>query len=305
VPALNQLLVGVALVAVAVVATAATAAAQVPPNDTSATGELLGGGSGAQVNVGFRSSSPGDNADGRQGRSNSNIVCRLTFDSGSVGNPASLTRDQLQAAYDREVAQGGTSVAVVRVCADQNGNIVSAQVINWTPATPVAVDPAALAATARSWLQFPAPAGDTSPPMRVGTVAQLPTYLFIDNWAPVSQSASAGPVTATVTATPTAQTWKVGGRTVASCDGPGALVETGQAVPADACTWVPEHSSAGQRTRSPAGEPCTNVTVSIAWDVRWTSVGAGGAGGTLAPGTSQATACIVVAEVQAVVRDAG
>jgi len=61
-----------------------------------------------------------------------------------------------------------------------------------------------------------------------GKLFSLPTYLFIDNWAPVSQSATAGPVTATVTARPTAQTWKVGGKTVASCDGPGALVETGQ-----------------------------------------------------------------------------
>src|SRR5262249_7493086 len=159
VPALGEVLAGVALMSLSVLATAATAEAQVPPSDTTATGDLLGGGSGAQVNVGFRSSSPGDNADGRQGRSNSNIVCRLTFDSGSVGNDGSLTRDPLQAAYDREVAQGGTSVAVVRVCADQNGNIVSAQVINWTPGTPVNVDPAELAATARSWLQFPAPAG--------------------------------------------------------------------------------------------------------------------------------------------------
>jgi hypothetical protein len=275
--------------------------AQVPQSDGSATGELLGG-SGAGVNVDFRASDPGEAATaGRRGRSNSNIVCRLTFATGAGRTNESLTQAELQAAYDQQVAAGRDSVAVVRVCADQNGNIVSTQLINWAPGTPIDVDPQVLAATARGWLRFPAPAGETSPPLARGTVAQLPTYLAIDNWAAVSETAAAGPVTATVTARPIRQTWTIDGQVVAECNRAGTLVADGAAAPPEACGWTPEHSSAGQRNRSESGEPCFNVTVTLTWDVRWTSTGAGGAGGVLDGGTSSSVACVVVAEVQAVV----
>jgi hypothetical protein len=222
-----------------------------------------------------------------------------------LGSDASLTQTQLQAAYDREAAQGGSSVAVVRVCSDAAGNIVSTQLIDWAPGTPVDVDPADLAAMAREWLEFPTPAGDMSPPLATGTVAQLPTYMWIDNWDPVSRTATAGPVNATVTATPIRQTWSVGDRQVASCAGPGVAVEEGATAPAEACGWTPEHSSAGERTRSEAtGEPCFNVTVTLTWAVSWTSNVVDGVQG-LPQGTSQSTACVVVAEVQAVVSGGG
>jgi hypothetical protein len=276
------------------------AGAQVPQGDGSATGELLGN-DGAGVNVDFRASDPGETATGgRRGRSNSNIVCRLTFATGSGRTNESLTQEELQAAYDQQVAAGRDSVSVVRVCADQNGNIVSTELINWAPGTPIDVDPEVLAMTARNWLRFPAPAGETSPPLATGTVAQLPTYLAIDNWAAVSETASAGPVSATVTATPVRQAWSIGGDVVAQCDRPGVLVEAGAPAPADACGWTPEHSSAGQRTRSESGEPCFNVTVTMTWDVSWTSNVVDGVQG-LPAGTSSSTACVVVAEVQAVV----
>ena len=295
-------LAGVVLASLFVLGVVIPASGQVPPNDTSATGELLGNQQGAGVTAEFSSARPGNgNGGGGGGGGNSGITCRLTFDSGSLGSDAPLTQDELQAAYDREVGQGGSSVAVVRVCSDEAGNIVSTQLINWTPGTPVAVDPAVLAQMAREWLEFPAPAGETSPPLATGTVAQLPTYLAIDNWADVARTATAGPVSATVTARPVRQAWSIDGTVVAECNRPGVLVESGAPAPAEACGWTPEHSSAGQRTRSASGEPCFNVTVTMTWDVSWTSTGAGGAGGPLDPGTSQSTACVVVAEVQAVV----
>jgi hypothetical protein len=297
-----RVVASVVLASMFVLGVAMPAGSQVPPNDTSATGELLGNQQGAGVTAQFRTSQPGNaGGGGGGGGGNSGITCRLTFDSGSLGSDASLTQDQLQAAYDREVSQGGSSVAVVRVCSDEAGNIVSTELIDWAPGTPVDVDPAVLAQMASDWLEFPLPAGETSPPLATGTVAQLPTYLAIDNWAAVSRTATAGTVSATVTATPIRQTWTVDGAVVAECDRPGVLVEAGAAAPPEACGWTPEHSSAGQRARSASGEPCFSVTVTLAWDVRWTSRGAGGASGVLDEGTSSSLACVVVAEVQAVV----
>ena len=285
---------------------AVPAGAQTPPTDTSATGELLGNQQGAGVTAEFNTGQQGNGnggGGGGGGGDNSGITCRLTFDSGTLGNEASLTQDQLQAAYDREVGQGGTSVAVVRVCSDEAGNIVSTELIDWAPGTPIEVDPQALAEMANEWLEFPNPVGETSPPLATGTVAQLPTYLAIDNWAPVSRTATAGTVSATVTATPLRQTWMIDGEVVAECNRAGVLVEGGAAAPPEACGWTPEHSSAGQPTHSEStGEPCFDVTVTLTWDVRWTSEGANGASGVFDEGgTSQSNACVVVAEVQAVV----
>jgi hypothetical protein len=305
---LRRALTGAALGGLMAVGPALPASGQTPPSDTSATGELLGNQQGAGVTAEFHTSTPttGNGGGGGGGGDNSGITCRLTFDSGSLGSDASLTQEQLQAAYDREAAQGGTSVAVVRVCADEAGNIVSTDLIDWAPGTPVDADPADLAAMAREWLDFPKPAGDMSPPLATGTVAQLPTYMWIDNWDPVSRTATAGPVNATVTATPIRQTWSIDGQQVAACAGPGVVVEQGATAPADACGWTPEHSSAGQRTRSETtGEPCFNVTVTLTWDVTWTSNVVGGVQQLEPDGTSQSTACVVVAEVQAVVSGDG
>jgi hypothetical protein len=283
---------------------AGMAGAQPVPSDTSATGELLGGGGGAAVTADFQPNGNGNGGGGGGGGGrgdNSGITCRLTFATGAGSRSDDLSGEELQAAYDQQVGAGRSSVAVVRICSDEQGTIVSTELIDWAPGTPVQVDPAALAEMAREWLVFPVPSGETSPPLATGTVAQLPTYVAIDNWAAVSRTATAGPVTATVIATPARQTWRVGGEVVVECDGPGVLVEAGATAPPEACAWTPEHSSAGQPTRSESGEPCFDVTITLTWDVRWTSTGAGGAGGPLDDGTRSSRTCIVVAEVQAVV----
>ena len=137
-----RMLAGAVFASLFVLGVAMPAGGQVPPDDTSATGELLGNQQGAGVTAEFRSAQPGNgNGGGGGGGGNSGITCRLIFDSGSLGSDASLTQDQLQAAYDREVSQGGSSVAVVRVCSDEAGNIVSTTLIDWAPGTPVDVDP--------------------------------------------------------------------------------------------------------------------------------------------------------------------
>jgi hypothetical protein len=181
------------------------------------------------------------------------------------------------------------------------------------PATPVAlVDPAVLATSARRSLSFPPPVPRSSPSLETGTYAQLPTYFWIDGWAPVSASASAGPVTATVTATPLHQEWQVrdavrGETEAVSCEGPGQPHDAteGAEEPRPACGWTPRHSSAGQPAEGgSADEPCFPTTVTVAWDVTWTS-NLPGSGGELGAGTSSADVCLVVAEVQAVVSGDG
>lgn len=298
----TRAVVGAALVGQVILATATMAGAQTP-SDTSAVGELLGGGQGAGVTARFDEARPGDGdggGGGGGGGANSGITCRLTIPSSS-GRTDSASDADLQSEFDR-LPEGTETLAVVRICYDEAGNIISVDTIEWAPGVDTNIDPAVLAQMAREWLQFPTPAGDTTPPLATGTVAQLPTYLRIENWQDVSRTATAGPVSATVTARPVRQTWTVGGRQVASCNGPGVAVEDGQAPPADACGWTPEHSSAGQRSRSDSGEPCFNVTITMTWEVSWTSNVVDGVQ-PLPAGTSQSTACVVVAEVQAVVSD--
>jgi hypothetical protein len=283
--------------------------------DQEATGELLPGGTGAAVRAGFESTtggSGGGNGGGRGGSgSGSGITCRLTGSFGGFPTNLSLSVTDLQTAYD---TGGRQPVLVYRTCFDGAGSIVSAEETTWSPpaggGAPVLVDPEVLAGIARSRLSFPAPAVSTSPPADQGTYAQLPTFFFVDNWAAVSEQASAGPVTATVTATPVRQTWEIhdtfrGATETVSCEGPGAAFNPGRPLEGQlppACGWTPNHSSAGQGQQGgPRGEACFPTTVTLAWDVGWGSnIGAGGG---LGEGTSSTDLCLVVAELQAVVVD--
>lgn len=172
---------------------------------------------------------------------------------------------------------------------------------------PVLVDPAVLAASARSMIVFPAPVPRSSPGVEEGTYARLPTAFWVEGWAPVSESATAGPVTATVTARPLRQEWTVhdglrGTSETVSCDGQGEAVTAGSdAEPA--CGWTPTHSSAGQPSVTGSrGEACFATTVTVTWAVTWGSTL--GPGGSLGTGTSSADTCLIVAEIQAVVTGA-
>jgi hypothetical protein len=231
-------------------------------------------------------------------------------DGSQTADPTQASVDHLRDLYDDSVANGNADVRVFQVCM-QGGTVVSRRWVNWAPNEGgTLMTPEELMEIARSWLEFPPPSGATAPPMDPGTVAQLPTYFWVDNWAAVSESASAGPVTATVTATPVRQTWDIRddvrdtNYTVA-CEGPGVAFDpaSGGPPPEGACQWTPPHSSAGQSVRSEvSGEPCFEATVTITWAVGWDSNV--GDGGSLGEGTSSSSACLVVAEVQAVVTGA-
>jgi hypothetical protein len=285
-------------VTVAVLISAAPGGAQTRPGDTESYGDLIG--DGAEIGV-FQPSQGGPSGGGGPtgGGNESNVVCDYTIRQGSVDLPFSY--NQAMAEY---TARGNSPVPVDWNCMDGT-EVVGSGTIQWTPDQGDLVSPEVLAQMARDRLFVPAPAGDVAPSLEVGTQAQMPTYFWIDNWPGEgelpSASASAGGVTVTAVATPVSHTWVIEdalreGQTV-PCNGPGVAFTGEGPAPADACSWTPTHSSAGQPTRHPTtDEPCFPAQVTVVWNVTWS-------GGDLGPIESSASACIVVHEIQAVVSE--
>lgn len=297
----------VSLVALGLSLVARPAAAQTPSTDGEAVGELLGG-DGAGVVTSHEQFQPApSNSGGGSGPDEWTCIRK-----GTASNAAPLedfSTDKVESDYQAALAVGQQTIQVELLCTNNITGQVVATNYTYPPQGGAPVDPRVLAETARNRLTYPAPSGNTTPPMDPGTVAQLPTYFYVDNFEPVTASATAGPVTATVTATPTHQRWEIRDSVrdttdTVECDGPGVAYDptSGAAPPAGVCSWTPSHSSAGQSAESPqSGEPCFETTVTITWSVSWDSNV--GAGGDLGEGTSSSTACLVVAEVQAVVTE--
>lgn len=299
----------VSLGALATLVLGGPATAQTPPSDDSAWGDLLG--NGAEVGA-FDPGTGGNGGGGAPGGSGSRstITCTLSIaDTGQILGEADLA--QLQREYEAAVAGGASALSVDRSCVDASGQIIIDDTIAWTPAMGSPVAPEVLAEMARDRLQLPHPAAQMAPDPAVGATAQLPTYFWLTNWPaePLWQEASAGTVTARVTATPVRQTWRIAdemrGQTYTqNCGATAGVAYTpGDPPPAGACSWLPEHSSAGQPTDHPtSGEPCFETTVTVYWSLSWVSRGSIITAPTdlgTVPMTS--VACIVVAEVQAVV----
>jgi hypothetical protein len=272
--------------------------------DATATGDLLGPDS-AEVVV-ETGGTPGGTASGG-GSGGSEITCRLMVPTGQQG-AAVVELDVLMEQYEES-----GPVTVIQTCHDATGSMISSETILWAPAAgggaPALVDPAQLAEIARERMSWPSPTVSTSPPLEQGTYAQLSTFFHIDNWEPVtSPPATAGGAWATVTGTPESQSWVIqdthrGSSETVTCPGAGSLYDQSRPYEAQvppACGWTPTHSSDGQTHTSPqTGEPCFPATVTVEWDVSWTSNV--GAGGPLGQGSSTTSVCLVVAELQATV----
>lgn len=156
-----------------------------------------------------------------------------------------------------------------------------------------AVDVEALAEEALASVSIPGPAIRTSPELdRI--YVRVPTWLWVDGtwWHGYQATASAGRVTATVTATPRSSSWTLGDGSTVRCDGPGIAWHPG--LPEDAT------SCAHTYTTSSAGRPGDTFSLSAAvqLDVSWTSNI--GQGGTLPAISRTSTQPIVVGEIQAV-----
>ncbi|MGH9117143.1 MAG: hypothetical protein ACRD0A_04480 [Acidimicrobiales bacterium] len=193
----------------------------------------------------------------------------------------------------------GQTITYMRVCTDGSGNYVS---ITWVTATlplqasdPVAVvDPRELALMARSRLPLPEPQVQTSPPLGREQIVNMASWLWIENWVPVSRSASAGGVTATATARPVSHMWVFGPGEWQECFSPGTPYDYSHPAYEQStdCSYTFAHSSTIQP------DDVHHVQVSISWEVTWTSnIGAGGA---LGPVSRSTSLDMVVGEVQVV-----
>lgn len=161
-------------------------------------------------------------------------------------------------------------------------------------APPPAVDPRALALEALDRAFIPLPGAQTSPPAGADQVVNLPTWLWTDNWRSVSASASAGGVTATVTARPVRTVWAMGAGAAVTCAGPGTPYSEARAGERPACSYTYRESSAGR-----PGERFA-VSATTSWHVTWVATGAATAGGDFGEVNRTTGLSLRVAEIQTV-----
>jgi hypothetical protein len=138
------------------------------------------------------------------------------------------------------------------------------------------VDPRVVALTARESVAIPAPPISTSPSADDRLYTQVQTWLWLQEqwWTSYSATASAGNVSATVTATPIAAHWDTGDGESTTC----------------------KHTY----TRSSAGEDggTYTLTATVTFEITWTSNTGGG--GTLEAIERTASREVEVGEIQAV-----
>lgn len=174
-------------------------------------------------------------------------------------------------------------------CFDQEGNIVSAEIV-WRAA---AVSASALASDAWDVTRIPLPDINLNPSEERHQVVNVATWMWLDDWSPVSATASAGDVTVTVTATPSHVEWDMGDGTVVTCAGPGT--------PYDERRPAPEQSTdcSHTYTRSSASQPDVRYRIEATsfWRVTWVSTT--GESGDLGVVGRTSTVRIQVAEIQA------
>jgi hypothetical protein len=173
-------------------------------------------------------------------------------------------------------------------CVDPDGDLVHAELLIYDPADPFGAldDSEEALELALAQLRLPEPAIGLAPPAGDHLVG-LPSWFWTDTpWVPLDVSAQLGTVTSTVTATPVRMSVDPGdGGPVVTCDGPGT-------------PWAP-----GREGPPPCGHTFQQggvytITVTITWQVRWTSTT--GQGGPLPDQTTVAAVTAIADEAQAV-----
>ena len=155
--------------------------------------------------------------------------------------------------------------------------------------TPDAVDTAEVAAGVLRRMTIPVPELALSP--SGDQVVNLPSWVWLENWEPLTGTATVGAVTVRVTAQPSSARWSFGDGGSLSC-APG-IPWSASTDPTRACTHTWRRSSAAQ----PSGR--FTVGVNVTWTAAY-SVTGGAGGGSLPSITRTATVPVRVAEVQAV-----
>lgn len=157
------------------------------------------------------------------------------------------------------------------------------------------INPVDLANQALQHTPLPDPRIGMSPKESIPQLVNLVTFLWVDGgaWAPQGASATAGPVTSTVTATPRRVVWSMGNGDEVVCEGPGSpyVATLSDEDQPNTCRYTYRRSSASMP------DDTFVVTAKVEWSVTWTAVGAPG-GGNLGVVSRSSSTRVRVAEVQ-------
>lgn len=234
--------------------------------------------------AGSSSSTPGGAGGARSGAGSGEPVCTYS----AVDAKLSEIAEDMAANGWGSARTPGAGAWMRKICSDGTGTVV------WVP-QPQQVDPRVLAQQALDQANVPLPAVGMNPAPPRDLVVNMPTWLWVDNFVAVGASASAGPLTVTVTAAPVAVRWSMGNGDVVVCRGAGTRYDPAR--PAEQqrtdCSYTYRRSSAS----SPSGTFV--VQTSVTWDVTWTATGIA-AGGALGPLTRTTSTPVRVSEIQTV-----
>jgi hypothetical protein len=180
-----------------------------------------------------------------------------------------------------------------KVCVDEAGR--STGTVVWIPDRTATARQLAEEAFDRTTV--PLPEVRLNPPDGSDQVVNLPTWLWVDpaQWQSVTASASAGPISVTVTARPQRIEWDLGNGDRVACPGPGTPYDASRpaADQASSCSYTYRRSSAA------APEGTYRIKASVVWRVTWVASGVA-ASGDLGSVSRTTTIPVRVAEVQAV-----
>ncbi len=161
------------------------------------------------------------------------------------------------------------------------------------PGTAPIPAPAVLGRQASNQLRLSVGTLEASPAPAAEQLVNLPTWVWLANWQPLSAAAAVPGESVTATARPVSATWTFGDGSHVICDGPGTPYTTSASPTESSPTCGHTY------TTSSAAEPtgAFPVTVTVRWSVTWAG---GGETGTEPPLTATATTAFRVAESQAV-----
>ncbi|MGK2959557.1 MAG: hypothetical protein ACSLFB_14440, partial [Acidimicrobiales bacterium] len=179
-------------------------------------GAGIGGGGTPEVEVEAPGESPGKGGSGGGNSGGRTIRCSY-YDQGT-GEPVQLG----------SIPPGdyGLGISLTEVCTDtKTGETVSSRDFAYIPGSGTVISPVVLAERARRELPVPEPEVHSAPGWEHPRIVRLPVWLWVppESWVPLSTTATAGGVSATVTATPVSVTWVMGDGGEVVCNGPGKV----------------------------------------------------------------------------------
>lgn len=192
----------------------------------------------------------------------------------------------------------GVGELIVLVCYD-GGAKVAEYVFRFDPGAPLGpvVQGFDAAVVARNMIPLPDPVVGVSPPRSAAQLVGVASWLWVaDDWRPREAAATAGSVTAVITATPVEVWWDPGdGSPGFSCRGPGTVWDDRDRGRRSSCTHTYQVRST---VHDPSGSFGLRATVT--YEVSWRA--SNGQGGVLDPLTRTTVVPVVVHEAQAVIR---